>query len=166
MDTDRYKSIAAADLTGPEPSALQRHILTSLVLRYDQAVNTTLSEYAQGSLASGIHRFDLANEGMEIAYSGGFIDDIRDTLEGLKRKIIAGEIRVSWIPGEKKEEVGGSSWPHPAALVPLISWEIHLGYAPVCAVFRICPASHAPPLRRVCAGPPEPFPGHLPSLSA
>lgn len=40
---------------------------------------------------------------MAIAYSGGFIDDITDTLERLKRTITAGEIQVPSMPCERKE---------------------------------------------------------------
>jgi basic membrane lipoprotein Med (substrate-binding protein (PBP1-ABC) superfamily)/DNA-binding SARP family transcriptional activator/class 3 adenylate cyclase len=103
VDTDQYKAIAAADLD-VNATALRQHILTSLVIRWDRAVFMTLEGYTRGTLKAGRLRFALADEAMEIAYSGGFIDNVRDTLERLERRIIAGEIHVPSMPCERKEK--------------------------------------------------------------
>jgi basic membrane lipoprotein Med (substrate-binding protein (PBP1-ABC) superfamily)/DNA-binding SARP family transcriptional activator/class 3 adenylate cyclase len=111
VDTDQYRAIAAADLTGVNAAALRQHILTSLLIRYDRAVFKTLEEYTRGTLKAGRLRFALADEAMEIAYSGGFIDNVRDTLERLERRIIAGEIQVPSRPCERKEKAANWGLP-------------------------------------------------------
>jgi basic membrane lipoprotein Med (substrate-binding protein (PBP1-ABC) superfamily)/DNA-binding SARP family transcriptional activator/class 3 adenylate cyclase len=110
VDADQYKAIAAADLD-VNATALRRHILTSLVLRYDRAIYMTLEEYTRGTLKAGTLPFDLADEWMEIAYSGGFIDGVRETLERLERRIIAGEIQVPSMPCERTEKAANWGLP-------------------------------------------------------
>jgi basic membrane lipoprotein Med (substrate-binding protein (PBP1-ABC) superfamily)/DNA-binding SARP family transcriptional activator len=105
VDTDQYRSITS--LPDVDPAALQPHILTSMVERYDRAISVALADYANGTLAPGVRELGLANGGVDISYSGGFIDDIRPRIEALRARIIAGEIKVPWIPREKKDEAAG-----------------------------------------------------------
>jgi hypothetical protein len=60
----------------------------------DVAVYTVLRDYSRGIFTSGVLEFGLAEDGVDIAYSGGFIDDIRPQIEDLRAKIIAGEVVV------------------------------------------------------------------------
>jgi basic membrane protein A len=101
VDSDQYRTVVPAlrDQVGEEIAArLQRHILTSMVKHLDTAVFTTMSRYANGALRPGVRRLGLAEGGVDIAYSGGFIDDVRPELEHLRRRIIAGEITVPVVP--------------------------------------------------------------------
>jgi hypothetical protein len=47
---------------------------------------------------------DLATGAVDLADSGGFIDDIRPELDRLRERIIAGEIDVPTIPTEREGE--------------------------------------------------------------
>jgi basic membrane lipoprotein Med (substrate-binding protein (PBP1-ABC) superfamily)/DNA-binding SARP family transcriptional activator len=97
VDIDQYRSLDADDPWRP-------HILTSMVKRYDRAVYAILEEYANGDLKPGARQFDLADGGVDLADSGGFIDDIRPQLDALRARIIAGEIDVPTIPPDKDDE--------------------------------------------------------------
>jgi basic membrane lipoprotein Med (substrate-binding protein (PBP1-ABC) superfamily)/DNA-binding SARP family transcriptional activator len=102
VDTDQYRSITS--LPDVDAAALQPHILTSMVKRFDRAVSLVLADYSRGTLSPGVRELGLANGGIEISYSGGFIEDIRPRIEALRARIIAGKIDVPWIPRDKKDE--------------------------------------------------------------
>ena len=100
VDTDQFETVAL--LTGVvDPEPWRAHILTSMLKRQDLAIYTVLEEYARGEFRSGTRTFDLASNGVGLAYSGGFIDDIRPRIEDLKARIIAGQIEVPCIPPDK-----------------------------------------------------------------
>jgi basic membrane protein A len=105
VDVDQHQEIAAMDPQETPPeldiAAWPSHVLTSMVIRVDVAVYEVLSEHARGIFTSGVRKFGLAEGGVDIAYSGGFLDDIRPQLEDLRARIIAGEIIVP------SEPVGG-----------------------------------------------------------
>jgi basic membrane protein A len=42
--------------------------------------------------------FDLSNDGVGYATSGGYLDDVVDQLDAIKAKIVAGEIEVPTKP--------------------------------------------------------------------
>jgi basic membrane lipoprotein Med (substrate-binding protein (PBP1-ABC) superfamily)/DNA-binding SARP family transcriptional activator len=107
VDTDQYESIM--DLSEYDPASLRPHILTSMVKRYDRVTYAGLEEYSRGEFSPGVSVFGLAEGGVDIAYSGDFIDDIRPTIEDLRAQIIAGEIDVPSIPADKEDEV--ANWP-------------------------------------------------------
>jgi len=46
----------------------------------------------------GRRELGLANGGVDISYSGGFIDHLRPQLEALRAGIVAGEIQVPSVP--------------------------------------------------------------------
>jgi basic membrane protein A and related proteins len=79
-----------------------RNVLTSAVKRIDRAVYTALADYRRGALASGVHELGLAEGGVELARSGGFIDDIRPELERFRQRIISGEIKVPTVPVSRR----------------------------------------------------------------
>jgi basic membrane protein A and related proteins len=97
VDIDVYRSLSANDPWRP-------HILTSMVKRYDRVVHELLGEYSQGHFRTGARQFDLSSGGVDLAYSGGFIDDIRPQIDGLRRQVISGEIVVPTIPPERKDQ--------------------------------------------------------------
>jgi basic membrane lipoprotein Med (substrate-binding protein (PBP1-ABC) superfamily)/DNA-binding SARP family transcriptional activator len=103
VDTDQYHSLRALDgLSGEfDLGAWQSHVLTSMVKREDRAMYVALQDYARGTLIPGIHEFDLAAGGVDISYSGGFIDDIRSEIETMRERIISGEIVVPLVPADR-----------------------------------------------------------------
>lgn len=102
-DTDQYETVG--DLPQVVDTAQWRpHILTSVLKRFDSAIYDALSDFAAGSLQPGIRRPNLESGGVDISYSGGFIDDIRPRLDELKAEIIAGQIGVPCVPADKADE--------------------------------------------------------------
>jgi basic membrane protein A len=101
VDTDEYRSVLAALAPeGQDPTAWQPHILTSVTKQLDVAFYEVLADYARGNLAPGVRWFGLAEGGIDISYSGGFIDDIGPKLETLRDRIKAGEIDVPTRPDD------------------------------------------------------------------
>jgi basic membrane protein A and related proteins len=104
VDGDQYQEIAAMDPKDAPPelqiAAWPSHVLTSMVKRLDVAVYEVLRDYSRGIFTSGVRQFGLAEGGVDIAYSGGFIDDIRPQIEDLRAQIIAGEVVVPSKPAK------------------------------------------------------------------
>jgi len=97
VDADQYRQGRYA--VGEDLAAAWReHILTSMMKRVDTAVSTVVAEDARGVWNGGVRWFGLAEGGVDLAYSGGFIDDIRPELDRLRAQIVAGEIEVPVIP--------------------------------------------------------------------
>jgi basic membrane protein A len=73
-------------------------ILTSMVKRVDVAVYETCKSIVEGKFAGGVVRFDLANQGIDIAIDEHneklFSPEQRKKLDGLKQDIIKGTIKV------------------------------------------------------------------------
>lgn len=90
VDSDQYLS-APADLKGV--------ILTSALKRVDVAVYDYIKSATAGQTWTGVHWFDLSNDGVGISYSGGKIDDIKSKLDAIKQKIVSGQITVPTKPG-------------------------------------------------------------------
>jgi len=100
VDTDQYETVDL--LSGAvHPDAWRRHILTSVLKRVDVAVYESFASFARGEFHSGERVFDLASGGMDISYSGGFIDDIRPQLDAARERIISGQVSVPWVPEER-----------------------------------------------------------------
>lgn len=85
VDSDQYLTV------GPD---LQPHILTSMMKRLDVAVYDLIEAEVNGTFAGGFHYYDLAANGVGLATSGGYLDDIADELEVLRQQIIDGTIIV------------------------------------------------------------------------
>jgi serine/threonine protein kinase/DNA-binding winged helix-turn-helix (wHTH) protein len=98
VDVDQYQETTAMDPKDAPPelhiAAWPSHVLTSMVKRVDVAVYEVLRDYSRGILTPGVRRLGLAEGGVDIAYSGGFIDDIRPQIEDLRAQIIAGDVVV------------------------------------------------------------------------
>ncbi|MFZ9158177.1 MAG: BMP family lipoprotein, partial [Ilumatobacteraceae bacterium] len=90
VDSDQY-------LTSGDAEA-QKHILTSMLKRVDVAVCETIKAVAGGDTSGGIKVFDLSNDGVGYATSGGYVDDIAAQLDEIKAKIVAGDIEVPTAP--------------------------------------------------------------------
>jgi basic membrane protein A and related proteins len=87
VDSDQY-------LTVGEP-ALQAVIMTSMLKRVDNAVEQFINDYSEGNVQGATDVLnDLSTEGIDLARSGGFIDDIQDEIDQYKQQILDGTITV------------------------------------------------------------------------
>jgi basic membrane protein A len=89
VDSDQYLT-ASTDL--------QPVILTSMIKRVDVAVDTFITDVANGNFKAGQEVFDLKVDGVGYATSGGFVDDIKSKLDAYKADIISGKIVVPTKP--------------------------------------------------------------------
>lgn len=89
VDSDQYQSV---------PAAQQKVIITSALKRVDTAVSDFVGEFVDGKTKAGPELFNLANDGVGYATSGGQVDDIKSTLDDLKQQIIDGKITVPTKP--------------------------------------------------------------------
>jgi basic membrane lipoprotein Med (substrate-binding protein (PBP1-ABC) superfamily) len=77
---------------------LQRHILTSMLKRWDEGVFAAVDAYVNRELTSGVIRLGLAEGGVGYAKSGGFIADIESELSSAGEFIVAGAFEVPVVP--------------------------------------------------------------------
>lgn len=89
VDSDQYLTATAAE---------QPHILTSALKRVDTAVYDEIKSVADNKPLSGYQTFDLANDGVGYATSGGFIDGIKSKIDAYAAKIKSGKIKVPTTP--------------------------------------------------------------------
>jgi basic membrane protein A and related proteins len=103
VDTDQYRTISTVDPSelGISGEAVRQNVLTSMLKRFDRAAYLALAEYADGTLRPGVQRLGLDAGGVGLAFSGGFIDDIRPRLDRLRKRIIAGDIKVPTLPDSR-----------------------------------------------------------------
>ena len=100
-DTDQFETVG--QLAGAvHAEAWRDHILTSVVRRVDVAVYEVLADFARGEFQPGPRTFDIASGGIDIAYSGGYVEDIRPQLEAARQQIVAGRIVVPCFPVERE----------------------------------------------------------------
>jgi basic membrane protein A and related proteins len=86
VDSDQYNQPALADV--------KDYILTSMVKGVDVAVFDFVKAVSDGTAAAGTKQYDLSNNGVGYATSGGKVDDIKAKLDGFKADIISGKIKV------------------------------------------------------------------------
>jgi len=100
VDSDQYETVGS--ISGAvHPDEWRLHILTSVLKRVDLATYEFLAEYAQGEFRPGRHTFDLASGGVDISYSGHYIDDIAQQIDAAREGIISGRISVPCVPVAK-----------------------------------------------------------------
>jgi basic membrane lipoprotein Med (substrate-binding protein (PBP1-ABC) superfamily) len=91
VDSDQYNTV-------DEP-ALKAVIMTSMLKRVDNAVQSYIDTFVDGSVKGGQDIInDLKTEGVGLADSGGFIDDITGDIDKYREQIINGEIEVPHKP--------------------------------------------------------------------
>lgn len=109
-DTDQYETVEM--LRGAvHAEAWRDHILTSVLRRMDVAIYEVLGDYARGEFEPGPRAFNLASGGIDISYSGGYIEDIRPQLETARDDIIAGRIVVPCFPVERRAMARDMGYP-------------------------------------------------------
>ncbi|MGY2080159.1 BMP family lipoprotein [Modestobacter sp. SYSU DS0657] len=91
VDSDQYETV--------DDPALQAVIMTSMLKRVDNAVESFIGDYAEGSVEGGQDIVnDLSTDGVGLSTSGGQIDDIQTQIDEYRQQIIDGEIEVPTIP--------------------------------------------------------------------
>jgi basic membrane protein A len=91
VDSDQYNTV--------DDSALQAVIMTSMLKRVDNAVQAYIDSFVDGSVKGGADVVnDLSTDGVGLATSGGFIDDIKDKIDSYRQKIVDGDIKVPTEP--------------------------------------------------------------------
>src|SRR3954452_382371 len=91
VDSDQYQTVG-------DPS-LQPVIMTSVLKRVDNAVQAYIDDFAAGKIKGGSDIVnDLKTDGVGLATSGGFIDDIQSQIQQYADKIKSGEITVPTTP--------------------------------------------------------------------
>jgi basic membrane protein A and related proteins len=91
VDSDQYETVG-------DP-ALQSVIMTSVLKRVDNAIQTYINDYADGKVKGGSDVVnDLKSGGVGLATSGGQIDDIKSQIDDFQQKIIDGTIKVPTTP--------------------------------------------------------------------
>jgi basic membrane protein A len=97
VDSDQFKTVTDNPANTDAPS-WKPHILTSAVLRMDVGVHDALVQFAKSPDLPPAMVFDLKNHGVDLAYSGGFIDSLRPTIDDYRRSIDNGERVVPCLP--------------------------------------------------------------------
>lgn len=93
--------VYAIGVDSDQSSIAPNTIITSAMKRVDNAVYDTVESLISGTLESGIHTYDLAAGGVDIAPTQDLLpDDVIAAVEDVKAKIISGEIVV---PSNKDE---------------------------------------------------------------
>ncbi|HEY0507596.1 MAG TPA: BMP family ABC transporter substrate-binding protein [Blastococcus sp.] len=91
VDSDQYQTV--------DDPAQQAVIMTSMLKRMDVAVNSFISEFVDGQVQGGNDKlYDLKSDGVGLATTGGFIDDIEGQLSEFRQQIIDGEVTVPTTP--------------------------------------------------------------------
>ena len=91
VDSDQYQTVG-------DPT-LQPVIMTSVLKRVDNAVEAYINDFVAGKIKGGSDIVnDLKTDGVGLATSGGFIDDIQAQIKEYADKIKSGEITVPTTP--------------------------------------------------------------------
>ena len=87
VDSDQYQTV--------DDPALQAVIMTSMLKRVDNGVQAYIDDFVDGGVKGGKDVVnDLSTDGVGLATTGGFIDDIKGQIDDYKKKIIDGDIKV------------------------------------------------------------------------
>ncbi|MCQ4082521.1 BMP family ABC transporter substrate-binding protein [Streptomyces sp. RB6PN25] len=90
VDSDQYQE--------PGLAQYKSSILTSAVKNVDVSVYDLIKSVKNGKPLTGNNTYGLADGGVSLATSGGFINDIEPQLQAVEQKIINGQIKVSSQP--------------------------------------------------------------------
>jgi len=90
VDSDQYNI--------PGLAKYKSSILTSMVKNVDVGVYDFIKSVHDGKPLTGNQVYSLAKNGVGLATSGGFIDDIKTQLDAAKKKIVDGTVKVKTAP--------------------------------------------------------------------
>ncbi|WP_243711022.1 BMP family ABC transporter substrate-binding protein [Actinomadura sp. KC216] len=86
VDSDQYDQPAVA--------SVKEQILTSMIKHVDLAVYDFVESVAKNTFKAGTKQYDLKNDGVGYATTGGNVDDIKAKLDEMKAGIVNGSITV------------------------------------------------------------------------
>ncbi len=89
VDADQYETV--------DP-AIRHVIVTSMIKRVDTAVFDFIEGVAEQRFVAGVRRYDLADDGIGYATSGGQVSDLAGTLADYRKKIATGALVVPVTP--------------------------------------------------------------------
>ncbi|GAA0488167.1 MULTISPECIES: BMP family lipoprotein [Streptomyces] len=92
VDSDQYAQ--------PGLAKYKDHILTSVVKNVDVAVYDVIKSVKDGKPLTGTAHLTLKQNGVKLATSGGYIDDIKDKIEAARKKIVDGDVKVPETPAK------------------------------------------------------------------
>ena len=101
----RLRVPGAADWSG--------YILTSVVKRYDRAMTQILDDQQRGTFTAGRHVLDLANDGFDLALTGGGngmatnIADVAHQVAAARAQLISGQVQVPCLPSDRQGQDAG-----------------------------------------------------------
>jgi basic membrane protein A len=73
--------------------------MTSMLKRVDNAVEEFITSFSEGSVQGGTDvTYDLETDGVGLSESGGYIADIKSTIDDYRQQIIDGKITVPTTP--------------------------------------------------------------------
>jgi basic membrane protein A len=91
VDSDQYNDPALAKY--------KNSILTSAIKNVDVAVYDLINSVKKDNKPKvGTNTYDLANNGVSVSTTGGFIADVQAQIDAAKQKIVSGSIKVSSTP--------------------------------------------------------------------
>ncbi len=91
VDSDQYLSASPQQ---------KPHILTSALKRVDTATYDMIKSVKDGKPLTGYKTYDLSQNGVGYATSGGFVDDIKSKIDAYAAKIKSGAIKVPTVPSD------------------------------------------------------------------
>ena len=90
VDSDQYQDPALAKY--------KSQILTSAMKNVDVAVYDLIKSVHAGTPKTGTNSYNLANGGVGLATSGGFLADVQAQIDAAKQKIVSGAVKVKSTP--------------------------------------------------------------------
>lgn len=90
VDSDQYQDPALAKY--------KNQILTSAMKNVDVAVYDLIKSVHDGKAKTGTNSYNLANGGVGLATSGGFLTDIQVQIDAAKQKVVSGAVKVNSTP--------------------------------------------------------------------
>lgn len=69
-----------------------------MVKQYDVASYEAVRDFIAGTLKSGTRIYDLGNQGITLAKSGGFLAPFQTQLDALRRAVTEGRVIVPCVP--------------------------------------------------------------------
>jgi len=109
VDVDQYETVLQQS-GAIHSEAWRRHILTSVLKRVDLANYEIVKDFAEGRFTPGPRQFNAANGGLDVSYSGGYLEDIRPALDRARADIIAGRVAVPRLPAEREAMTETYGW--------------------------------------------------------
>ncbi|HEX2782898.1 MAG TPA: BMP family ABC transporter substrate-binding protein, partial [Ilumatobacteraceae bacterium] len=100
VDSDQYDTVAE-NPANVDAVIWRPHILTSVVKRTDVGVHDIVTQFAEGEVLPDVEVFNAANHGTDITYTGGFIEDLRPTIDTWRQRIARHELTVPCVPAAR-----------------------------------------------------------------